>query len=232
MCILYKTAISTKGALRVPTTNDNHSIHPSQSQWLQMTTNDYQWLPMTTYDYQWLLMTANDCQWLPMTSNDYQWLPMTTVWLHSDYHLTTFSLHFDYILTTFWRHYDYFWLRNHGRGDWSSRNFDLDYHWSKKIYRPKMIVRSGAIIHPFSDLVNGRFPPQEAINLNKYTFYKKKFHKVPPLPLPCMKLLHNLLLIDCFLLIRALWRDSSISGIVIHSLTASLCTCGLVKNSL
>ena len=33
-----------------------------------------------------------------------------------------------------------------------------------------MIVRSGAIIHPFSDLVNGRFPPQEAINLNKYTF--------------------------------------------------------------
>ena len=43
-----------------------------------------------------------------------------------------------------------------------------------------MIVRSGAIIHPFSDLVNGRFPPQEAINLNKYTFYKKKFHKVPP----------------------------------------------------
>ena len=95
-----------------------------------------------------------------------------------------------------------------------------------------MIVRSGAIIHPFSDLVNGRFPPQEAINLNKYTFYKKKFHKVPPLPLPCMKLLHNLLLIDCFLLIRALWRDSSISGIVIHSLTASLCTCGLVKNSL
>ena len=50
----------------------------------------------------------------------------------------------------------------------------------KKIYGSKMIVRSGAIIHPFSDLVNGRFPPQEAINLNKYTFYKKKFHKVPP----------------------------------------------------
>ena len=51
--------------------------------------------------------------------------------------LTTFWLHYGCILmTTFWLHSEYFWY------------ITLDYHWSKKIYRPKMIAWSGAIIRP------------------------------------------------------------------------------------
>ena len=71
--------ISTEGALRLPTTYDNH---PSQShpftKPLQYSKQALDWPPMTTNDLQWIPMTTNDYQWLPMTTNDYQWLPMIT----------------------------------------------------------------------------------------------------------------------------------------------------------
>ena len=72
---------------------------------------------------------------------------LTTFWLHSDYILTTFCLHSDYILTTLWLSKTISdWLG--GGGITNFWSIVLNDHWSKIIYRPQMIVWSGAIIHP------------------------------------------------------------------------------------
>ena len=64
---------------------------------------------------------------LPMTTDDYRWLSddyaMTIRWLSDDYPMTIRWLSIDYpmTITNFW-------------------SIFLDDHWSKKIYRPEMIV--------------------------------------------------------------------------------------------
>ena len=101
---LHDWFISTEGAPRLPTTYDNHPIHPSlrPSVWHialnelnrpWMIWVDLRWPPMTTNNYQWLLI---DYQWLPMTINDY---PGLDVFSHSRQPPTTqFDIFFFYTL--------------------------------------------------------------------------------------------------------------------------------------
>ena len=104
-----RTIISTEGALRLPTTYDNHPIclsHPVLQIALNelnrpkidlnqpsMTSNDYKWLPMTTNDYQRLSKTLKDYQRLSKTIKKTIWwpsydYPMTIRWLSDDYPMT------------------------------------------------------------------------------------------------------------------------------------------------
>ena len=88
---------STEGALRIPTTYDNHSIQPKpiypQSLFYHLNRPRIDLSRPTIMKYA--------LRW-----SDYI---LTTFWEHSEYILATFWLHSDYILTTFW----------------SSRTFDL-----------------------------------------------------------------------------------------------------------
>ena len=139
--------ISTEGALRLPSTYDNHLIpyvHPHVGLWRRplhcrsslinlqrapTTSNDYLWLLMTTDDYQWLQMTTVDYRWLPMTTDDY---PMTLWWLSDDCPLTIQWLFDDYPMSIRWLSHDFPMSVSHAYPitiPWLSHDYPLTIHW-------------------------------------------------------------------------------------------------------
>ena len=97
--------ISTEGALRPPTTYDNHPIRPSTKP-LYSSKEALDWSKSTS-NYLQSMTTATFWQ---LSDNI-----LTTFWQHSDNILTTFWLHSNYILATFWLHSDIlarFWPRS------------------------------------------------------------------------------------------------------------------------